>query len=141
MARLKSTILCVGDRWNELVGRKVLLESTGYRVLAATDTDEGLRLFRGNAVDAAVLDYQMPGMKVDVVAAKMKRIRPHVPIVMLSSYWPLPKNKLVSVDAFLTKAQEAKLLLSTVGELLNRPKPFFHQWLATWRGRNRTVLP
>jgi CheY-like chemotaxis protein len=35
--------------------------------------DEGLKLFLSH-VDAVVLDYQMPGMKGDVVAAKMKEI-------------------------------------------------------------------
>jgi len=141
MARLKTTILCIGDHWNELVGRKILLESSGYRVLAATDGDEGLRLFRSNVVDAVVLDYQMPGMNGDVVASRMKRLRPHVPIVLLSAYWPLPKNKLASVDTFLTKSKEAEMLLPSLRELLTaQPKPFFHQWLETWRGRNRTVL-
>jgi CheY-like chemotaxis protein len=141
MARPKTTILCVDDDLNGLIGRKVLLESNNYRVLAATDGDDGLKLFRAHAVDAVVLDYQMPGMNGDVVAAKMKRLRPLVPIVLLSAYGPLPKSKLGSVNTFLTKSKETELLLSSLQDLLNRPKPFFHQWLDTWRGRNRTVFP
>ena len=142
MARLKTTVLCIGDDWNELIGRKLLLESGGYQVLTANDRDEGLRLFRGNNVNAVVLDYQMPGIKGDVVAGKMKRIKPHVPIVLLSSFWPLPKNKLASVDTFLTKSRESEVLLPSLRVLVDtRPKPFFHHWLDTWRHRNRTVLP
>jgi len=142
MARLKKTILCVGDNWDELVARRMLLETVGYRVLPATDADEGLRFFRGNPIDAVVLDYQVPGMKIEVVTAKMKGAKPHVPIVLLSSFWPLPKNKLISIDKFLTKSQESAMLLPAIEELLTvRTKPIFVQWLDTWRSRNRTVLP
>ncbi len=119
MSRLKATILCVDDHWNGLIGRKMLLESNGYQVLEATGGDTGLKLFLSHSVDAVVLDYQMPGMNGDVVAAKMKRAKSHVPIMLLSAYGPLPKSKLEVVDTFLSKSQPPKILLSTVQDLLN----------------------
>jgi CheY-like chemotaxis protein len=140
MSRLKTTILCIDDHWNGLLGRKMLLEKSGYRVLEASDGDQGLKLFHTHAVDAVVLDYQMPGMNGDVVAAKMKRMKSQVPIMLLSSYGPLPANKLRSVDTFLSKSQETKMLLPSLQELLT-PKPFFHRWLDVWRSRNRAVTP
>lgn len=140
MSRLKATILCIDDHWNGLVGRRVLLENNGYAVLEATGGEEGLKLFLSHAVDAVVLDYQMPGMKGDVVAAKMKRVKSLVPIMLLSAYGPLPKSKLDAVDTFLSKSEPPKVLLSTLQDLLNsRPKPFFSRWLDTWRSRNETV--
>ena len=140
MSRLKATILCIDDHWNGLIGRKMLLEKDGYQVLEATGGDEGLRLFLSHSVDAVVLDYQMPGMNGDVVAAKMKRLKSNVPIMLLSAYGPLPKSKLKAVDTFLSKSQPPKILLSSLHELLNvRPKPFFSRWLDTWRGRNEGV--
>src|SRR6202035_395726 len=105
MSRAKATILCIDDHWNGLIGRKLLLEESGYQVLEASGGDEGLKLFRSHAVDAVVLDYQMPGMNGDVVAAKMKRIHSHVPIMILSAYEPLSKNKSKSADSFLSKSQ------------------------------------
>jgi CheY-like chemotaxis protein len=141
MSRPKATILCIDDHWNGLVGRKILLEDNGYEVLEATGGDEGLKLFLSHSVDAVVLDYQMPGMKGDVVAAEMKRVRSHVPIMLLSAHGPLPKSKLDAVDTFLSKSQPPKVLLSTLQDLLNgRPKPFFSRWLDTWRSRNETVM-
>ena len=137
----KITILCVDDHWNALIGRKMFLEQNGYRVLAASDSDEGLKLFRSHAVKAVVLDYQLPGVSGAVVAAAMKRMRPEVPILLLSSFEPLPKKKLRCVDAFLSKSQEVKLLVPSLRRLLSRPRPFFHRWLNEWRGRNRTVQP
>src|SRR6266567_9618463 len=140
MSRAKARILCIDDHWNGLMGRKLLLEQSGYEVLEATGGDEGLRLFRSNAVDAVVVDYQMPGMNGDVVAAKMKRIKAQVPIMMLSAYGPLPKNKLRSVDSFVSKSQPPSILLSTLQNLLNDGhKPFFHRWLDHWRNRNQGV--
>ncbi len=140
MSRRKATILCIDDHWNGLIGRKMLLEQSGYEVLEATDGDDGLKLFRSRTVDAVVLDYQMPGMKGDVVAAKMKRINSNVPIMLLSAYGPLPKNKLQSVDTFLSKSQPPTVLLSTLKDLLESPhKPFFSRWLDHWKSRNQAV--
>jgi CheY-like chemotaxis protein len=140
MSRLKSKILCIDDHWNGLIGRKMLLEKNGYEVLEASGGDEGLKLFRSNRVDAVVLDYQMPGMNGDVVAAKMKRIKSSVPIMMLSAYEPLPKNKLKAVDAFLSKSQPTDKLLSNLQDMIDgRTKPFFYRWLDMWRDRNQGV--
>jgi CheY-like chemotaxis protein len=140
MARLGKTILCIDDHWNGLIGRKMFLESNGYQVLEATGGDEGLRLFSTYPVDAVVIDYQMPGMNGDVVADRMKRLKSNIPILLLSAYGPLPKTKLKSVDTFLTKSQESKVLLPALQDLLTcRPKPFFHRWFDSWRGRAQTV--
>ena len=136
MSRAKARILCIDDHWNGLIGRKMLLEESGYEVLEATGGHEGLKLFLAHAVDAVVLDYQMPGMNGDVVAARMKRINSHVPIMLLSAYGPLPKSKLRSVDKFLSKSQPPKVLLSTLQELLSgQPKAFFYRWLDHWKNR------
>ncbi len=133
----KATILCIDDHWNGLIGRKMLLEQNGYRVLEATGGLEGLELFFSHPVDAVVLDYQMPDMNGDVVAATMKRFRLEVPIMLLSAQEPLPRNKLRSIDCFLSKSQPSKTLLATLQNLLEgRSKPFFTRWLDSWKQRN-----
>ena len=138
MSRAKATILCIDTHWNGLIGRKMLLEKNGYKVLEASGGDEGLKLFLSRNVDAVVLDYQMPGMNGDVVADRMKSINSHVPIMMLSAYGPLPKKKLRSVDSFLTKSQPPNILLSTLQGLLgDQQKPFFSRWLSQWKNRNQ----
>jgi CheY-like chemotaxis protein len=137
MSRAKATILCIDDHWNGLIGRKMLLEKNGYKVLEASGGDEGLKLFLSRNVDAVVLDYQMPGMNGDVVAERMKSINSHVPIMMLSAYGPLPKKKLRAVDSFLTKSQPPNILLSTLQGLLDDHKPLFSRWLDQWKNRNK----
>ena len=138
MPRPKATILCIDDHFNGLIARKMLLEKDGYEVLAAGDSKEGLRLFLSRSVDAVVLDYQMPGTSGDVIAEKMKRVNSHVPIMLLSAFGPLPKNKLRSVDSFLTKSQPPNVLLSRLQGLLDmQHKPFFIRWLDQWKNWNQ----
>jgi len=138
MSRAKATILCIEDQWKGLIARKMLLEKNGYEVLEASGVDEGLKLFLSRNVDAVLLDYQMPGMNGDAVAKKMKRIHSHVPIMLLSAYGPLPKNKLRSVDSFLTKSQPPNILLSKLqGMLDEHHKPFFVRWFDQWKNRNQ----
>jgi len=122
------------------MARKMVLEQSGYRVLEASGGDEALKLFRSHNVDAVVLDYQLPGMNGDVVAAKMKRINSHVPIMLLSAYGPLPKKKLRSVDSFLSKSQPPDMLVSKLQHLLSAPsKPFFSRWIDQWKHRNQVT--
>jgi CheY-like chemotaxis protein len=141
MSRLKATILCIVDHWSGFLSCKILLENNGYEVLEATGGDEGLKLFLSRSVDTVVLDYQMPGMNAAVVAAKMKRFRSHVPILLLSAYEPPHKSKLVAVDTFVSKSKPPKIFLAALQDLLNRrPKPFFSRWLDTWRNCNERVM-
>jgi hypothetical protein len=66
-------------------------------------------------------------------------LKSNIPILLLSAYGPLPKTKLKSVDTFLTKSQELKVLLPALHDLLTcRPKPFFHRWFDSWKGRAQT---
>src|SRR5260370_4467048 len=86
MSRAKATILCIDDHWNGLIGRKLLLEQRGYEGLEPTSGAEGLDLFFLRPVDAAVLDYQSPGMNGDIVSAKMKQAKSSLPILLLSAH-------------------------------------------------------
>jgi CheY-like chemotaxis protein len=139
MARQKR-ILCIDDHWSGLIGRKMLLEQKGYEVLEATGGSEGLKLFLSQDVDAVVLDYQMPDMNGAVLAAKMKKARSKVPIILLSAHSPLPKRKLQSVDKFMSKSESPDAFLSTVNDVLTaHSKPFFSRWLDGWKRRNATA--
>jgi CheY-like chemotaxis protein len=111
-------VLCVDDELVGLQVRKLLLERAGYRVLAAEDGPAGLEIFAAEQVEAVVLDYSMPGMHGGEVAARMRQLKPAVPILLLSAYVGLPPEVTSVVDLYMTKGQGAALLLTKLSSLL-----------------------
>ena len=114
-------ILCVDDELVGLKVRKILLERFGYQVLTAIDGVSGLALFEKEPVEAVVLDYSMPGMHGGEVAERMRRIKPHVPILLLSAYIGLPPEVTSLVDLYMTKGEGAPVLLQKLESLLQQP--------------------
>ena len=120
MARRQKTLLCVDDDQSSLKICKIILEDSGYKVLTASSGREGLEVFASNAIDAVILDYQMPDMNGEMVAAEMQKMNPLVPILMLSACVSLPERALRLVDDFIAKGNPAEFLLLAVHQLLSR---------------------
>ena len=118
-----ATILCVDDYEPILYGWKTLLENEGYRVLTALDSGSAMDIFSSHWVDEVVLDYRLPGTPGDVLARRMKAVRPHIAVLMLSGDDPVPDEKLKAVDAFLFKGGPITVFLSMVKTLLDRLWP------------------
>ena len=113
-----AVILCVDDELNGLKLRQIILESSGYRALIAPSGAEALKIFADKSIDLVVLDYLMPEMKGDAVAERMREMKPHVPIIMLSAYYDLPPKVDLLVDAKLVKGESTQNLLDTVSRML-----------------------
>ena len=112
-------VLCVDDETIGLEVRRMLLERAGYRVLTALDGSSGLDLFEREPVEAVVLDFSMPGMSGGEVAQRMRLVKPHVPILMLSAYTSLPPEVTKTVDLAMTKGEGAPALLKKLGSLVS----------------------
>jgi len=115
-----SIVLCVDDESTGLTVRKMTLESQGYSVLTAENGPDGLAIFSAERIDLVVLDYMMPGMNGDLVAKRMKQLKPSVPILLLSAYVDLPHETLALVDKYLTKGEGPVVMLQAMTELLGR---------------------
>ena len=122
MARRQETLLCIDDNQSSLNICKIILEDFGYKVLSASSAREGLEVFASNAIDAVILDYQMPEMNGELVAAEMRRTKPRVPILMLSGWVSLPESALQLVDEFVAKGEPVEFLLLAIQQLLSRHK-------------------
>jgi len=120
MARRQKTLLCVDDNQSSLKMCKMVLEDFGYKVLTASSGREGLEVFASHAVDAVILDYQMPEMNGELVAAEMKRTNPRIPILLLSGWLSLPESALLLVDEFVAKGDPVEFLLLAVQQVLSR---------------------
>jgi DNA-binding response OmpR family regulator len=114
----RSTILCVEDYETSLAGSCLYLQHAGYSVTTARTAEEGLQLFAVSPVDLVLLDYAMPDMNGDDVAATMKRIKPDVRILMFSGVSEVPENARLHVDAFLQKGQSPTVVLNKIEQLL-----------------------
>lgn len=111
-------VLCVDDETTGLSVRKMILESQGYRVVTAENGPDGLAIFSAESIDLVVLDFKMPGMNGDVVAERMKQLKPSIPILMLSAYVDLPSETLALVDRYLIKGDGPLTMLKAVADLL-----------------------
>jgi CheY-like chemotaxis protein len=70
MLQQKALLICVEPDGCSAEARKLLLEESGYRVLVATSAKDGLELFAQHPVDIVLVDYEMPLMNGDLVAAE-----------------------------------------------------------------------
>lgn len=82
--RPKKTILCVDDNEQALSVRKFMLETRGYRVLAALDGETALELFRQGGIDLVLTDLVMPRLDGNELVRRMKELAPEVPALIIS---------------------------------------------------------
>jgi PAS domain S-box-containing protein len=80
----------------------------GYQVKALVDSREALRLFREtpDAFDVVVSDVTMPEVPGDLLAKEVRRLRPRIPIIMLtgmSDRMSAETAETLKIDAFLLK--------------------------------------
>lgn len=111
-------VLCIDDEVVGLQIRKVMLERAGYRVVTALGGAAGLEIFASQPVDVVVLDYSMPGMNGGEVAARMRVIKPAVPILLLSAFLGLSADVTRYVDMYMTKGEGPPALLKRLDSLV-----------------------
>jgi CheY-like chemotaxis protein len=112
-------ILCVDDEVPALAIRCLVLSSAGYEVLTAADGVGALELFRCIQVDLVITDYWLPGLTGVQVAAEMKRLKPAIPIILLSGVVEAPPGSEYA-DLVITKGMPVEELLSEIGKLISK---------------------
>jgi two-component system, OmpR family, response regulator CpxR len=128
--RPKKTILCVDDNEQALAVRKFLLETRGYRVVAAHSGEEALERFRQGGIDLVLGDVVMPLMDGNEMVRRMKEIAPEVPAILISGSIKA-FERANRADAFLPKGA------STPVEMLERIRVM----IARKRGPRKVLRP
>lgn len=116
------TILCVDDTAYVLQMLDMFLTAVGYRVLTASNGRAALELAATFALNAAVLDYEMPDLSGLEVAQILKRERPGLPVLMYSAHPQEEKVKTAGVvDVYVQKEQPQALVMELTRLLGDAP--------------------
>ena len=112
-------ILLVDDDAGALESIKLLLRIDRHTVAEAKDAREAMNHLAHQQFDLVILDYFMPGMRGDELAASLKRYAPNVPILMITAYFEKLSESEKPVDAVLAKPFAVEDLRQTVARLLS----------------------
>jgi len=108
-------LVCDSVRW--------MLAEDGHQVETAATGKAGLDLFRKGRFDLIVLDYELPGMNGDALAAAIKTLDPLQPIVMIAANaeaLAASGNPLLGVDLVISKPFDFQEFRTAVLKLLTR---------------------
>jgi CheY-like chemotaxis protein len=113
-------VLCVDDDLGSREFYGKLLSEEGYQVISAGTGPQALDLVQSakSPVDAAILDYELPGMNGFELAVRLKIHDPALPILMISGSPPELDDMLPFVDAAMFKGVPVQHLLQGIDLLV-----------------------
>ncbi len=121
---MHATILVVDDQPGICVLISACLEHAGYLTLSCNSGADALQLIRSQPrIQLLVSDIQMPEMSGLELAQQTLKLRPHLPVLLMSGATP-DANKLQQAQnngcLFLAKPCPPQTLLNTAQALLSR---------------------
>ena len=85
--KMQKTILLVDDDQETLKAYEEILIDLDYHVVARPDGDSALALLSEDpVVDLVITDYRMPGKNGLEFITLLRRLKPSVPVIMLTAY-------------------------------------------------------
>jgi len=79
-------VLIVDDEENQRRTLSIGLKLEGFEVFMADSSTEALRLLASQSIDLAMIDLMMPGLNGLELARQLRRMFPHVRVVLSSAY-------------------------------------------------------
>ena len=111
-------ILLVDDDADVRKSMKLLLSIDRHTVTEAASGQEALMLFTGSRYDVVIMDYHMPEMLGDELAANIKNLAPAQPIIMATAYVEKLVNGGQLADAVLGKPVSVEDLRQAMAKLI-----------------------
>ena len=115
---LRKRILLVDDQQSVREAIALLLSLDNHTVVEAANGAEALALYKPGHFDLVITDFQMPEMKGNELAAKIKQAWPAQPVLMITAYAEQLGHANNPVDALLDKPFQLKDLRRVMAELL-----------------------
>ncbi len=122
VAKTGALILLVDDDRSARLVRKLVLEAKGHSVRAVASPELALRILQSEPVRLVILDYFLGSMTGTELACKMRRVKPDVPLLLLSGSGDVPSG-LEHVDDYLFKLEPIAVVERKIAELLQRRGP------------------
>lgn len=119
----KRHILVVDDEPLVRYTVELLLKDDGYIVHEAASGAEALALFAPGRFDMVLIDYYMPEMRGDHLAAAIKMRSPEQPVVMITAFLEKLQSSeypLGGVDSIICKPIEVDALRSAINRYVHR---------------------
>lgn len=106
----KPIVLFLDDNLDMLELYEAYFQGNGYSVLTSSAGANAIRLAEANPISVAVVDYEMPEMNGHEAALALKRVRPALPVIMVSGSNNIPPEALQAVDCFVPKCASQRHL-------------------------------
>ena len=111
-------ILLVDDESSVRGAFRMMLEIDEHTVTEANNGAEALDLFTKGQFDLVITDFEMPVMKGNELAVRIKRLAPAHPILMITAYGKELGDSENPVDAILNKPFTLDQLSRAIAKLL-----------------------
>jgi len=109
----------------------------GFEVQVAGSPHEALDHLAANAIDVAILDYEMPEMNGCALGTLIKKRYPHVPVILYSSSLSIPRSAYHCMDAVCSKTAPREHLLAAIDKVTELSAPRASSCRAYPRGPQR----
>jgi two-component system, cell cycle response regulator CpdR len=111
-------ILLVDDETAIRGAFRMMLEIDDHAVTEASNGAEALDLFTKGRFDLVMTDFEMPVMKGNELAVRIKQLAPHQPILMVTAYGKELGDSENPVDGILNKPFTVDDLRQAIAKLL-----------------------
>jgi len=108
----------ITDIWSDI------LSGLGYQVTEMNNSADALAIFESDpfAFDAIITDHAMPGMTGEVLTRRIHKIRPDIPVIMVTGYSTTVTRanfREFGINEFLTKPAAPYSLDSAIRRVLS----------------------
>ena len=124
---MEREVLLIDDNPSQLTIRELVLREAGFPVSIATNVEGALALLRSpglaGRLGVIVTDHVMPGASGADFVRELRRINPHVPVIVVSGMAEVEQEYENLNVAFLQKPCPPPQLIQAVRDALRRNPP------------------
>jgi len=111
------TILVIDDKKDIVELIEIILKMNGLNVIKATSSKAAINKLKKQKVDLVISDIGMPDIDGFKLLDIVKKIHPHIPVVLMTGYYDIFSEKIAlakGAKAFLPKPFRAEELINIV---------------------------